>query len=182
MRRIGLAVVLALSLALSLPVAEAQQAPGKIPRLGYLSLRSRPTNVDEAFRQGLRDLGYVEGQNIVVEYRWADWKSDRLPGLATELVRLKVDIIVSTPGSLPALAAKKATGTIPIVFTAGDPVGVGLVATETVPHDGARRDGAAGTMDCMGATLYDSVPSPSRQNAFAAGGSIRLPVRRALRS
>jgi putative ABC transport system substrate-binding protein len=110
--------------------AEAQQPPPKTGRLGYLSLRSGPERVDEAFRQGLRERGYVEGQKISVEYRWADWKPDRLPALAAELVRLNVDVIVATPGNIPALAVKKVTRTIPIVFTSGaDPVTAGLVAS-----------------------------------------------------
>ena len=108
-------------------LAQAQQPPGKAARIGYLSVRAGPAPVDEAFRQGLRDLGYVEGQNIVIEYRYADFQPDRASALAAELVCLEVDVIVSTGGSTPALAAKRATTTIPIVFEAGEPVGTGLV-------------------------------------------------------
>src|SRR6266487_4214355 len=102
--------------------AEAQQA-AKIARIGYLtnSLGVNP-QLPEAFRQGLRDLGYVEGRNLVIEYREAEGKADRLPVLAAELVALKVDVIVAvaTPS---ALAARNATGTIPVVMVgAGDPV------------------------------------------------------------
>jgi putative ABC transport system substrate-binding protein len=95
----------------------AQPQPAKIPRIGYLSSGSPSTNPDfrEAFRQGLRDLGYVEGKNIMIEYRWAEGKFDRVPELATELVRLKVDVILA-PNSAIARAAKKATTTIPIVM------------------------------------------------------------------
>jgi ABC-type uncharacterized transport system substrate-binding protein len=96
--------------------AQAQQTPGKTARIGYLSLRSGPSYLDEAFRQGLRELGYVEGQNLSVEYRWADWKVDRVSALAAELVRLKVDVVVSTGGTTMALAVKKAIRTIPVVF------------------------------------------------------------------
>ena len=110
---------------LAAPLAAEAQAPSRIPRIGCLGTGSTATNPNllEAFRQGLRDLGYVEGRNIAIDYRWAEGRVERLPALAGELVRLKVDVIVAT-GSPGALAAKKATSTIPIVFaTAGDPVG-----------------------------------------------------------
>ena len=129
MKRLPLIVTLALGTLLAPLAADAQQA-GKVARIGYVGVSSASAvpHADEAFRHGLRDLGYVEGQNIAIEYRWAEGQLDRLPDLAAELVRLKVDVIVasSTP---TALAAKNATRTIPIVFvTAGDPVGSGLVA------------------------------------------------------
>jgi putative ABC transport system substrate-binding protein len=107
--------------------AEAQPQSGKPPRIGYLGFQSGPTFADQAFRQGLRELGYVEGENIVIEYRWADLKPDRASALAAELVRLNVDVIVSVSGPVPALAAKSATTTIPIVFEMGDPVRAGMV-------------------------------------------------------
>jgi putative tryptophan/tyrosine transport system substrate-binding protein len=113
--------------------AEAQQA-AKIARIGYLApnLAASP-HLHEAFRQGLRDLGYVEGQNIVIEYRSAEGKAERLPALAAELVALKVDVIV-VPGTVGVLAAKQATKTIPIVFAvAADPVGSGLVTSLARP-------------------------------------------------
>ena len=106
--------------------AEAQQA-GKTVRIGYLSMRSGPSYLEEAFRQGLRALGYVEGQNIAIEYRWVNFKPGRAATLAAELVHLQVDAIVCTGGRVPAAAAKGATATIPIVFTASDPVRAGLV-------------------------------------------------------
>src|SRR5215831_15120353 len=112
-----------LSLVGILGMAAAQQSK-KVPRIGYLSATSpsvNPTRI-EAFRQGLRDLGYVEGKTIVIEWRYAEGKLDRLPALAAELVRLKVDIIVTT-GRIPTRAAKEATSTIPIVMTQdSDPV------------------------------------------------------------
>jgi len=112
--------------------AEAQQA-GKVPVIGYLIERSGPTAFDEAFRLGLRELGYSEGRNVVVEYRWADGKAERLPALAAELVRLNVDIIV-TSGTPGGLAAKNATSTIPIVLASGgDFVADGLVASFSRP-------------------------------------------------
>jgi putative ABC transport system substrate-binding protein len=114
--------------------AQAQQ-PTKIPRIGYLSPNSlsfNPARI-EAFRQGLRELGYVEGKNIVIEYRNTEGKLDRLPSLAAELVRLKVDIIVTTSPA-PTRAAKEATSTIPIVFAQdGDPVASGFVASLARP-------------------------------------------------
>ena len=114
--------------------ADAQQST-KIPRIGFLSASSLSSMSarTEAFRQGLRELGYVEGKNIVVEYRYAEGKLDRLPALAAELVRLKVDIIVSG-GPQVTRAAKEATGTIPIVMGFDyDPVGNGLIASLARP-------------------------------------------------
>jgi ABC-type uncharacterized transport system substrate-binding protein len=115
-------------------LAEAQQ-PGKVPRIGFLAAPS-PSFFSirmNAFREGLYDLGHVEGKNISIEYRYAGGKLERLPALAAELVRLKIDVIVSSsaPG---AFAAKNATGTIPVVFvTAGDPVEMGLVTSLARP-------------------------------------------------
>lgn len=132
--------VLAALAVLTVPLAaEAQPTPGKTARIGYLSQRSAPSHVDEAFRQGMRDLGYVEGRNLSIEYRWADWKVERLPELAAELIRLNVDVIVSAGGIVTALAAKKVTRTVPIVFTAGDPVRSGLV--ESVGRPGGNLTG-----------------------------------------
>ena len=115
-------------------LAEAQQR-GKVPRIGFLAAPSPSffSTRMNAFREGLYDLGHVEGKNVSIEYRYAEGKLDRLPGLAAELVRLKVDVIVtsSAPG---AVAAKYATGTIPVVFvTAGDPVDMGLVTSMARP-------------------------------------------------
>lgn len=115
-------------------LAEAQQA-GKVPRIGFLS-GSPPSSIKartEAFRQGLRDLGYVEGKNIVIEWRSGEGKRDRFPALAADLVRLKVDLIV-TAGPLVTRAAKQATSTIPIVMAQdSDPVGNGFVASLARP-------------------------------------------------
>jgi putative tryptophan/tyrosine transport system substrate-binding protein len=111
------------------------QQPTKIPRIGYLgggSPSSNPARI-EAFRQGLRELGYVEGENIVIEWRYAEEKLDRLPSLATELVSLKVDVIV-TAGPSVTRAAKEAVNTIPIVMAFdSDPVGNGFVASLARP-------------------------------------------------
>jgi putative ABC transport system substrate-binding protein len=116
--------------------AEAQQ-PKKVPRIGYLSGvdPARESTRSEAFQLALRELGYVEGQNIAIEYRYAEGKRDRLPELAAELVRLKVDIIVGPSGSASIQAAKNATKTIPIVMMslAADPVEAGFVESLARP-------------------------------------------------
>ena len=120
------------------PVATEAQPAAKVARIGYLSpnLAASPHN-HEAFRQGLRDLGYVEGRNVVIEYRDAEGKLERLPALAAELAALKVDVIVA-PNTPAAVPAKQATKTIPIVFAvAGDPVGSGLVTSLTRPGGNA---------------------------------------------
>jgi ABC-type uncharacterized transport system substrate-binding protein len=116
--------------AVAWPCAVNAQSANQVPRIGFLGLASPATFASrlEAFRQGLRDLGYVEGTNIIVEYRWAEGRYERLPELAADLVRSKVALIVThaTPGSL---AAKNATTTIPIVIALiGDPVASGIVA------------------------------------------------------
>jgi len=117
-------------------IAEAQQAK-KVPRIGYLS-SSDPTRESaraQAIRQALRELGYIEGQNVVIEYRYGEGKLDRAPGLAAELVRLKVDVIVVSGGSIWVWPAKNATKTIPIVMVGAgaDPVETGLVETLARP-------------------------------------------------
>ena len=127
-------VAIVLALTMCGAVAEAQQ-PARIPRIGILSAASASvlTGRVEALRRRLRELGYVEGKNIVIEIRYADGKRERLPDLAAELISLKVDVIVAgAPAAI--LAAKKASATIPIVFAAaGDPVGDGLVSSLARP-------------------------------------------------
>src|SRR5450432_4235148 len=113
------------------------QTPGKVWRVGFLTLRSRPdsfdANVFGAFRAGMRELGYVEGKNLIIEWRFADGKPERLAGLAAELVQRNVDVIV-TAASQPTSAAQKATTTIPIVMgSAGDPVVSGFVRSLARP-------------------------------------------------
>jgi putative ABC transport system substrate-binding protein len=111
-------------------LAEAQQ-PAKVPRIGFLDMGSasdpRNTLGLDAFRQGLRELGYVEGKDINIDYRYTERKFERLPELAQELVRLRVDILVAN-NTTAAQVAKKSTTTIPVVFTTGQPVTSGLVA------------------------------------------------------
>ena len=133
-RHAGL-VLLGLLAASTLPAVANAQQPGKVYRIGYLSAPSRESvsRGVEAFLMALRDLGWVEGRNVVVEFRWADGKVERLPDLAAELVRLKVDVIVAPAGSA-VQAAKNATSSIPIVMIfPNDPVASGLVASLARP-------------------------------------------------
>jgi putative tryptophan/tyrosine transport system substrate-binding protein len=133
-RCIGLLITLTLGLLVA-PLAVEAQPAGKVYRIGVLERTSMVVNAAnlEAFRHGLRELGYIEGQNLVLEYRSADGRDERFPALATELIRLQVDLIL-TRGTPAALAAKQATGTIPVVMTGtGDPVGSGLVASLARP-------------------------------------------------
>ena len=130
--------VLALALVLSsiaTPLVVDAQQPGTVYRIGILERTSTAINAAnlDGFRQGLRELGYVEGKNFVIEYRSADGRDERFPDLAAELVRVKVDLIL-TRGTPAALAAKNATGTIPVIMTGiGDPVGQGVVASLARP-------------------------------------------------
>jgi putative ABC transport system substrate-binding protein len=130
--RVALAAALALALLVAPLVTGAQQAT-KVYRIGFLESGALRPPAWAAFREHLRNLGYVEGQTIAFETRWADGQVDRLPGLAAELLRLKVDVLL-TAGSAAARAAKSATASIPIVMaTGGDPVGLGLVETLARP-------------------------------------------------
>jgi putative ABC transport system substrate-binding protein len=133
-RLIGLVLALAGSLSLLSTTAEAQSPTDKVWRVGVLmSLYLPDAPPPHAFREGLRSLGYIEGKNLVIEWRYAQGRDDRLPALATELVRLKVDLLV-TDITLATRAAKQATSTIPIVMaTSADAVGGGLVASLARP-------------------------------------------------
>ena len=133
-RAVGLFALLALGVLLTPLAADAQQAT-KVPRVGFLLANSRSDPVQrvvDAFQQGLRELGYVEGQSIAIEYRWLEWKSERLPDLAAELVRLKVDVIVAMTAAATQ-AAKHATNAVPIVMVVNDPVAAGFVASLAKP-------------------------------------------------
>jgi putative tryptophan/tyrosine transport system substrate-binding protein len=162
-KRIFSFVLSALLFALSFP-AQAQQSK-KVWRIGFLSGGYGTQNVHlDALRQGLRDLGYVEGQNIVIEYRYSQGKHERLPDLAAELVGLKVDVIYACcPGGLTSLAAKNASTAIPIVFVRyGDPVGRG-VASLARPEGNAT--GVSGFEELHGKRLEllkEAVPKISR--------------------
>ena len=134
MTRKPIALILALILAVvAAPLAAEGQQVGKVYRIGYLSIASGPSPRTEALRQGLRELGYIEGKNITIEYRFAQEKADRLRGLATELVNLKVDLIV-TGGPTATRAAQQATRTLPVVMAwGGDPVEARFVASLAQP-------------------------------------------------
>jgi putative ABC transport system substrate-binding protein len=181
-------VLLALCSLLLAPCSavDAQQA-GKVPRIGFLdpSTASGMAVLVDSFRQELRKLGWIEGKNIGIEYRFAEGKNDRLPELAVELVRLKVDLIVVTAGP-PALAAKQATTTIPIVMTnVGDPVGAGLVASLARPGGNVTGLSSLGELNTKRLEiLADAVPKLERVGLLRPlGGTIALDLQlRELRS
>ncbi len=127
--------VLALLALGAAPLAAEAQPAGKVPRIGFLgnSTAALEANLVGPFREGLRDFGYVEGRNVLIEYRWAEGKYERFPALIGELVALKVDVIV-TAGTPATLAVKKATTSVPIVMVAvGDPIGTGIVPSLSQP-------------------------------------------------
>src|SRR5438093_4892491 len=166
MRLIGLAVILAVSLVLA-PLAAAQQ-PTKLPRIGYIVLSpmsETPSPERAAFLTGLRELGWIEGKTIAIEYRSAKWNLELLDDLAEELVRLKVDIILAAGGGAPLIAAKRATSTIPIVMTgSADPVAQQLVASLGRP--GGNVTGMATMLPELGSKrlelLKEAVPRVAR--------------------
>jgi ABC-type uncharacterized transport system substrate-binding protein len=166
---------LALSV-LALPLAAEAQPAAKVARIGYLALNfASGRNLTEAFRQGLRDFGYVEGRNLVIEIRSAEGKPERLPALAAELVALKVDVIVVAGGALAVLAAKQATRTLPIVFAgAADPVADGLVTSLARP--GGNVTGLSGfSPELVGKRLEllkQAVPGVSRVAALWQPGAV----------
>jgi putative ABC transport system substrate-binding protein len=135
MRRkiVGFIVTLALG-SLSVPLAASAQQAANVWRIAFLGAESSSTSQHflDAFRQGLRELGYVEGQNITIEARWAEGRNERFPDLVAELVQLKVNVIIASSGPA-AVAAKNGTQTIPIVFIVGDPFGLGLVSSLARP-------------------------------------------------
>src|SRR5258705_1804238 len=135
MKKAGVLSILFVVVMLAVGVSAEAQQPAKIPRIGYLTNESLSalSARTEAFRKGLRELGYLEGKNIVIEWRDAEGKLDRLNELAVELVRLRVDVIV-TPGGGAIRSAKEATMTIPIVMTQErDPVSSGFIASLARP-------------------------------------------------
>jgi putative ABC transport system substrate-binding protein len=149
------------------PLAAEAQPAGTMPRIGFLEAGSRSVNQNfaDAFRQGLRELGYTEGQNILIEERWAEGRSERFPDLVADLLKLKVDVIVAA-ANLGAMAAKKATTTVPIVFVGvADPVGAGLVESLARPSGNvtglsvAFEEGFAGKWVEL---LKEAVPRASR--------------------
>jgi ABC-type uncharacterized transport system substrate-binding protein len=174
-RNLGSFALGVMLIALGFP-AEAQQT-GKVFRIGFLdpTTASGMAGLLEAFREGLSKLGWIEGKNITIEYRFAERKLERLPEIAAELVRLKVDLIVATGGP-PARAAKKATTTIPIVMaTVGDPVGTGLVASLAQP--GGNVTGNSSLSPELNTKrleiLKDSIPKLARVGVLRpAGGGV----------
>jgi len=165
-KRLAAIVTLLVAAALATSLASDAQQPKKVSRIGFL-LASSPSSTAtrvEAFRRGLRELGYVEGQNIAIEWRYAEGKLDRLPDFAAELVRLKVDIIVAE-GAPAAHAAKNATRAVPIVMgNAADPVGTGLVASLARPGGNITglSDFHAGVITKRLELLKEVVPTASR--------------------
>jgi putative ABC transport system substrate-binding protein len=167
LRETRLAAVLALVVGtLSGPLSADAQQPAKIPRIGYLGPTSPSAGARllESFRQGLRELGYVEGQNILIDYRWAEGRPDRFPALAAELIQLRVDAIV-TYNNVAVAALQQATRTIPIVVAnMGDPVGSGFVASLARP--GGNITGFSGLAEELGGKwvelLKEAVPKLSR--------------------
>jgi len=173
-----LSIAIVLTLLFGVAAAPAQQ-PKNIPRIGYLdpSTASGSAVLVEAFRQELSKLGWIEGKNIAIDYRYAEQKAERLAELAAELVRLKVDLIVaSSPPS--ALAVKKATTTIPIVLTGGDLVGLGLVASLARP--GGNITGVSSLAPELGTKrleiLKDVVPKLARVGILWWSGARTLQV------
>jgi len=167
-------VWLVATVCLTTTAAVDAQQPGKIFRIGFLdsSNASGITVLVEAFRQELHKLGWIEGKNFTIEYRFAEGKTERLPELAADLVRLRVDLIVTTGGPV-VLAAKKATTTIPIVMvTAGDPVGVGVVASLARP--GGNVTGLSTLATELNSKrleiLKDAVPKLARVGLLRASG------------
>jgi putative ABC transport system substrate-binding protein len=157
------------------PLAAAAQQPAKVARIGYLSplSASADSNHSQAFRQGLHELGYVEGQNVVIEARYADGRFERLPELAAQIVRLKVDVIVAAPTSA-IRAAQQATRTVPIVMAfSGDPIGEGLVAALARP--GGNVTGLSATVAEMAAKrveLLKTIAPDISRVAFLANAAI----------
>jgi putative ABC transport system substrate-binding protein len=167
------------SMLLALPFPVWAQQPPKMARLGYLGFAFPSTNPNrrEALLQGLRDLGYVEGKNITIDYRWGEGKAEFLPNLAAELVGLKPDVIfVGSPQ--PTLVLKKATTTIPVVFVGiGDPVEIGVVASLARP--GGNITGLANMSSELSGKrlglLKESAPKTSSVAVFLNGGNQGVP-------
>jgi putative ABC transport system substrate-binding protein len=174
-RKFGIGIALSV---LAYPFAAWAQRPSKVYRIGYLSLRVRPAPGDEFFVQALRELGYVEGSNLIIEYRWAAEDLQRLPSLAAELVALNVDVIV-TSTTPPAKAVKAATNTIPIIMVnVADPVSSGLVAS--LGHPGGNVTGLTSqTTDLTAKQLqlvHEILPRATRIGLLALDGSPLTPL------
>jgi putative ABC transport system substrate-binding protein len=182
MKKTGVLSILFVAVLLAVAVIADAQQPKKIPRIGYLSAAdpARESARAKAIRLALRELGYIEGQNIAIEYRYAEGKLDRFPELAAELVRLKVDIIVVSGGTRFIQAAKNATKTIPIVMTGfgSDPVETGLI--ESLARPGGNVTGITNLSRELASKrlelLKDAVPKLVRVAVLydpATGGALR---------
>jgi putative ABC transport system substrate-binding protein len=180
-----MSLIIALGILLP-PLAAGAEQPGKVWRIGYMSIPSRQSaadSIDHVFLPELRERGLVEGKNLIIEWRWAEGKVERLPEFAAELVRLNVDLIVA-PQTASALAAKNATRTIPIVFMfPGDPVGVGLVASLARPGGNATGLTGTPTPEIYGKQLEllkETVPKASRVAVLSnpASAAVMAPVLR----
>ena len=174
-RKLAELSIVAFVLGVSGTVAQARQAPN-IPRIGYVATTAPDTPNNLAFRRGLRDLGYIEGKNILVEDRYAEGKADRIPGLVAELVRLKVDILVS-PVAAAIRAAKESTKTIPMVMViADDPVASGLI--DSLARPGGNITGLTRlTQELNGKRLEllkEVLPTTSRIGVFSVAGFTAL--------
>ncbi len=182
MRLIGLAVVLTLSLFAAPRAAHAQQV-GKVSRIGYLALGLRPVPGSDptfdAFLQGLRELGHVEGRNVALEIRYAEGRNERFPTLAAELVNLKVDVLIaeSTPA---AIAAKQASSTVPVVMVSvGDPVGAKLI--DSLAHPGGNLTGLSLVAPELSAKRLDlfkqTLPKLSRVSVLWNSANVGMRLR-----
>jgi putative tryptophan/tyrosine transport system substrate-binding protein len=178
MKKAAVPLILVAVVLLALGVTSEAQQPKKVPRIGFLAPSDPASQSTEAIRRALRELGYMEGQNIVIEYRYMEGKRDRVPELAGELVRLKVDIIVVS-GTGSARAAKNATKTIPIVMTGlgADPVEEGLI--ESLAHPGGNVTGVTNLGRELGGKrlelLKEAVPKVARVAVLyePVAGSVR---------
>lgn len=168
--------------ALTTPLGALAQRQGKVWRVGFLASLARPASLDShflgAFVRGMRDLGYVEGKNLLIEWRFADGKPERIAGLAAELVQLKLDVIVGTALDAP-LALQKLTSTIPIVMaSAGNPVEVGLV--KSLARPGGNITGVSSITGELGAKrleiLLTMVPKLSRVAVLVSGTPISIKI------
>jgi putative ABC transport system substrate-binding protein len=149
------------------PLATGAQQPAEVPRVGWIWLGRSAGNPPEVagFRQGLKELGYIEGQNVIVDYRFGENRDDRMADLVAELVQLRPDVLVAL-GDFPARAIKSVTGTIPVVLMTGDPVGAGFVASLARPGGNitgvSMMQGADGLAGKRVELLKDAVPAATR--------------------
>jgi putative ABC transport system substrate-binding protein len=167
MKKAGWSSILVAALLLTVGVIANAQQPGKLPRVGILFIGGKDQPNLEFFKQGLRERGYTEGKNIILEYRYADGKEERLGDLAAELVRDKVDVIVTTAPS-SAMAVRRITQTLPIVMTTGDPLEAGLA--ESLARPGGNVTGLSVMLSDMSVKrlelLKESFPKRSRVAAL----------------